>query len=177
MKQIEIARMGALPVKLTQSLINGRSRIIYLVNFLNLTSGQPLTFVQVVRQQNELGIPKRTTVSVEPCIMVLSGWLFITKTTIPHWWLSHTLRWRHSGSESVSNHQPHDCLLNGLFRRRSKKTWKLCVTGLCAGKSPGPVNSPHKWPVTRKMFPFDDVIMMRGLRSGTFSLDNRAAAT
>ena len=24
----------------------------------------------------------------------------------------------------------------------------------------GPVNSPHKWPVTRKMFPFDDVIMV-----------------
>ena len=23
----------------------------------------------------------------------------------------------------------------------------------------GPVNPPHKWPVTRKMFPFDDVIM------------------
>ena len=23
----------------------------------------------------------------------------------------------------------------------------------------GPVNSPHKWPITRKMFPFDDVIM------------------
>ena len=23
----------------------------------------------------------------------------------------------------------------------------------------GPVNSPHKWRVTRKMFPFDDVIM------------------
>ena len=25
----------------------------------------------------------------------------------------------------------------------------------------GPVNSPRKWPVTRKMFPFDDVIMCR----------------
>ena len=25
----------------------------------------------------------------------------------------------------------------------------------------GQVNSPHKWPVTRKMFPFDDVIMER----------------
>ena len=25
----------------------------------------------------------------------------------------------------------------------------------------GPVNSPHKWPVTRKMFPFDDVIMVQ----------------
>ena len=24
----------------------------------------------------------------------------------------------------------------------------------------GPVNSPHKWPVTRKMFTFDDVIMV-----------------
>ena len=24
----------------------------------------------------------------------------------------------------------------------------------------GPVNSTHKWPVTRKMFPFDDVIML-----------------
>ena len=23
----------------------------------------------------------------------------------------------------------------------------------------GPVNSTHKWPVTRKMFPFDDIIM------------------
>ena len=25
----------------------------------------------------------------------------------------------------------------------------------------GPVNFPHKWPVTRKMFPFDDVIMFK----------------
>ena len=24
-----------------------------------------------------------------------------------------------------------------------------------------PVNSPYKWPVTRKMFPFDDVIMAK----------------
>ena len=24
-----------------------------------------------------------------------------------------------------------------------------------------PVNSPHKWPITRKLFPFDDVIMFR----------------
>ena len=30
---------------------------------------------------------------------------------------------------------------------------------LCVGNSPGPVNSPHKGPVMRKMFPFDDVIM------------------
>ena len=28
----------------------------------------------------------------------------------------------------------------------------------------GPVNYPHKWPVTRKMFPFDDVIMTNNVR-------------
>ena len=48
-----------------------------------------------------------------------------------------TLRWRHNGRHSVSNHQPHDCLLSRLFRSRSKKTSKLRVTGLCAGNSPG----------------------------------------
>ena len=47
------------------------------------------------------------------------------------------LRWRRNGRDSVSNHQPHDCLLNRLFRRRSKRTSKLRVTGLCAGNSPG----------------------------------------
>ena len=36
----------------------------------------------------------------------------------------------------VSNHQPHHCLLSRLFGRRSKKTSKLRVTGLCAGNSP-----------------------------------------
>ena len=35
----------------------------------------------------------------------------------------------------VSNHQPHDCLLNRSFRCRLNKTSKLHVTGLCAGNS------------------------------------------
>ena len=47
------------------------------------------------------------------------------------------LQWRHNGRDSVSNHQPHDCLLNCLFRRWSKKTSKLRVTGIFAGNSPG----------------------------------------
>ena len=41
------------------------------------------------------------------------------------------------GGNSVSNHQPHDCLFKRLFRRRSKKTSKLRVTDLCAGNSAG----------------------------------------
>ena len=68
-----------------------------------------------------------------------------------------TSQWRHNDHDGVKNHQPHGCLFNRLFRHRSKKTSKLRVTGLCAGNSPGPVNSPHKGQVTRKMFPFYDV--------------------
>ena len=49
---------------------------------------------------------------------------------------THTLEWRHNGHNGVSNHQPHQCLLNRLLRRRSKKTSKLRVTDLCAGNSP-----------------------------------------
>ena len=47
-----------------------------------------------------------------------------------------SLQWRHNGRDSVSNHQPHHCLLSRLFRRKSKKTSKVRVTGLCVGNSP-----------------------------------------
>ena len=46
------------------------------------------------------------------------------------------LQWHHNGRDSVLNHQPHDCSLNRLFRRRSKKTPKFRVTRFCAGNSP-----------------------------------------
>ena len=87
---------------------------------------------------------------------------------------SKTLRWRHNEHNSVSNHQPHDCLLTRLFGRKSKKTSKLRVTGLCAGNSPGtgefpaqrasnagnsPVTGefPAKRPVTRSFDVFFDL--------------------
>ena len=47
-----------------------------------------------------------------------------------------SLPWCHNGRDGVSNHQPYDSLLNCLFRRRSKKISKLCITGLCEGNSP-----------------------------------------
>ena len=47
-----------------------------------------------------------------------------------------SLQWRHNGRDSVSNHQPRECLLSRLIRRRSKKTSKPRVTDLCAGNSP-----------------------------------------
>ena len=42
-----------------------------------------------------------------------------------------SLEWRHNGRDCVSKHQPHDCLLNRLFRPS-----KLRVTGICVGNSP-----------------------------------------
>ena len=47
-----------------------------------------------------------------------------------------SIRLTYTTTDGVSNHQPHDCLLNRLFRRRSKTTSELHVTGLCAGNSP-----------------------------------------
>ena len=76
------------------------------------------------------------------------------------WYRSKPLQWRHNGRDGVSNHWRLDCLLTRWFRRWSKKTSKLSVIDLCEG-------NPHKGPVTRKMFPFDDVIMLcsdQGLR-------------
>ena len=57
--------------------------------------------------------------------------------SICQWYKVPSLHWRHNGRDSVSNHQPHDYLLNRLLRRRSKKTSQLRVTGLCVGNSPG----------------------------------------
>ena len=45
-------------------------------------------------------------------------------------------QWRNNGPDGVSNHQPNTCLLGRLFRPRSRKTSKLCVTGIFAGNSP-----------------------------------------
>ena len=49
-----------------------------------------------------------------------------------------TSQWRHNESDGDSNHRFLHCLVKRLFRRRSKKTSKLRVAGLCEGN----------WPVT-----------------------------
>ena len=103
------------------------------------------------------------------------------KSSIPHTacviWFPILLSWRLLNTESYDvciyysdvimgtiasqNHQPHDCLLNRLFRRRLKKTSKLRVTGLCAGNSPGTGEFPAQMASNAEnMFPFDDVIML-----------------
>ena len=60
----------------------------------------------------------------------------ITVTNFSCLWHSGPLQWRHNECDGVSNHRRLHCLLKFWFMRRSKKTSKLRVTGLCAGKSP-----------------------------------------
>ena len=69
------------------------------------------------------------------------------------------LPWRYNEREGVSNHRRLDCLLNLLFRRRSKKTLKLRVTGFCEGNPSVTGGFPHEGPVTRNNVSFDDAIM------------------
>ena len=78
-------------------------------------------------------------------------------TAVDHLEYTITLQWCHNEPNGVSNHRRLDCLLNRLFGPRFKikglRHWPLW------GIHRWSVNSPHKGPVTRKMFPFDDVIM------------------
>ena len=75
----------------------------------------------------------------------------------------------HNGRDNVSIPQPHECLLNRTVysdadqrKHQSSASLTLVVRGIHRGT----VNSPHKWPVTWKMFPFDDVIMIWSKRCG-----------
>ena len=58
---------------------------------------------------------------------------------------------------------------SGVDQRKHQSSASLAFV---RGIHRGPVNSPHKWPATRKMFPFDDVIMSCGShwRHITYSL-------
>ena len=49
----------------------------------------------------------------------------------------------------------YSAIYSGTDRRKHQNSASLAFV---RGIHRGPMNSPHKWPVTRKMFPFDDVI-------------------
>ena len=83
--------------------------------------------------------------------------------------LNISLRWRHNGCDGISNHQltiVYSAVYTGADQRKKSK---LRVTGLCGGIHRWPANCPHKWPVTRKILSFDNVIMFQGLFFNTGS--------
>ena len=66
-------------------------------------------------------------------------WWIVTRAPHGSWYdyhMSVALQWRHNERDCFSNHHPRDCLLNRLSRRRSNKTSKVRVTGLCVVNSP-----------------------------------------
>ena len=69
------------------------------------------------------------------------------------------LEWRQNEHDGVSNHQRLDCLLNCLFLSRTdKKHQSSASLAFVRGIRRWPVNSPHKGPVKRIFFRFDDAI-------------------
>ena len=77
-----------------------------------------------------------TVYAIRSLVLLCFGLLWLCHKLVPDGFMWFTLQWRHNEHHGVSNHQPYDRLLNRLFRRRSQKTSKLRVTGLCAGNSP-----------------------------------------
>ena len=63
------------------------------------------------------------------------------------------------GSMASQINQPHHCLLSRLFGRRSRKTSKLLITGLCGGNSPGTGEFPAQLASNAENVPFDDAVM------------------
>ena len=89
------------------------------------------------------------------CCVIMLTIAFIPLITINiQYTMSESLQWRHNGSDGVSNHRPRDCLLNRLGLKKQSLAF---VRGIPRW----PENFPHKWLVTQKSFPFDDVIMTR----------------
>ena len=85
-----------------------------------LSGVQPLTYL--------VWIPKKTVTG-----WFSSQWATNVDSVSMSWHnYGYSLQWRHNGCNGVSHNQPHDCLLNRLYRRRSKKNikaprhWPLC---------------------------------------------------
>ena len=70
----------------------------------------------------------------------------------------YALQWCHNDRHGVSDHRRLDCLLNHLFRHKSKKTSKLRVTGLCEGNTPVTGGFPSQKASGAEKFPYDNVI-------------------
>ena len=83
------------------------------------------------------------------------------------------LQWRHNECDSVSNHLTiaYSTVYSGADQRKHQSSVALTFVRVIQR---WPANSTHKWSVTRKMLPFDDVIMYQVIHypNGTTALNN-----
>ena len=71
-----------------------------------------------------------------------------------------SLQWRHNGCDGVSNHRVLivcSAVCSGGDKGKHQSSASLAFV---RGIHRSSVDSPHKGPVTRKMYPFDDVIVI-----------------
>ena len=111
-----------------------------------------------------------------------SGWLMMIRA----WWriyvsyirqrigpsLALTMAWPRPGVRWQAESYEHQNMGLGFQVVKTVKQSGSWCTG-----DRRPVNSPHKWPVTRKMFPFDDVIMRRVVRRWEHSDGSHSSIT
>ena len=92
---------------------------------------------------------------MESCVFVSTVW---GNDLLPVWRLTHHDDVTMSGmaSQITSLTIVYSTVYTGADQRKHQSPASLAFV---RGIHRGPVNSPHKWPVTRKLFPFDDVIM------------------
>ena len=83
-------------------------------------------------------------------------WLKTTQTCIPHY---NDVIMGAIASQITSLTIIHSIVYSDADQRKHQSSTSLAFVRRIHR---GPVKSPHKWPVTRKMFPFDDVIMLVG---------------
>ena len=69
-----------------------------------------------------------------------------------------SLQWRHNDRDGVSNNRRLDCFYSTICSDVGQRKHQISASlAFVWGIHRWPVNSPHKWLVTRKMLPFDDV--------------------
>ena len=80
----------------------------------------------------------------------------LRSTVIQHWFHYNDVIMGAIASQITSLTIVYSIVYSDADQRKHQSSASLAFV---RGIHRGPVNSPHKWPVTRKMFPFDDVIM------------------
>ena len=100
----------------------------------------------------------------------ISDKLYLHQVIASRYWLRHKYgRWNGANPYTirntqyyvygVSNHQHLDCLLSRFSGAHQRKYWSSASLAFVRGIHRWPEDSPPKGPVTRKMFPFYDIII------------------
>ena len=98
----------------------------------------------------------------------LTSWAYVRAHThwqyndVANWHKKHgyfKLQWRYDKHDDISNHRRLDCFSKFSSSADQREHQSSASLAPVRGIHRRPVDSPHKGPVTWKMFPFEEVIM------------------